>query len=908
MATITSPPPGAPPAAPAAPAPAPGAAAGATATAAVPHGLAAALAARLLALLLALRPPDGWIAAGLLTLNMIIVVWSVEVADWAPTPSLVLVMLLAVAAALLLSRLRFWAAILIPAGLALGAAVILWQMTAAAPDELRIHSAAVLLERLALWLAAARNEGISVDPLPFAVGLMTAAWLSGFLAGWVFFRHRNFWGVFALGAIGLLSNLTFLPDEAAVYLALYLFTGLLLVGWVQSVRARQRWDAQRRIYDGHLGILTATDTAAVAIIALLIAFLLPTGGQWSPANAVYSYTRAPLVQWEEDFNRLFAGLPARRPLPYRIWGDAMAFQGTINPTDTPVLQVNSPVPLYWKARSYARYTHEGWLSEDTQLKEPGWRPQYNAPDPHQERFNVTFEVIPNYDSRSLFAGGQVIGANRDVRIETFDSPRYVIDPYAAAGLAQLPPALQSAVAAVQNAVAADASAPDARIANAIAAAVPGVFVLESVTRADDGRLLNAVIGEIVPAEPDVLAVRAAGGPANSGVPYQLTASVSSATPTDLRSASAEYAPWLWSRYIRLPHDMPPRVAQLARQIAADANAQTPYDQAVAIETYLKNNLAYNLNIDPPPFGADGVDHFLFESRQGYSEYFGSAMTVLTRSIGIPARMTTGYTGGQIGPDGLYQVSDRHSHGWAEVYFPGYGWIPFEPTPGRQIPLALPPDAQPRPGLDAGASSATGELPCEIEEDCEDFESLLDNPAVPIPDAPVPGWQAIALTALPWAAGIAAAALLFAAAAIALWRWLLATPRDATAAYRRLRRLARLASLPPRPHQTPHQWGALLAAALPDQSSAIARIVNAYARRTYSGRPAPPSSSAATPVPIPVPNAASHSDATLVSNAAAISIPVPDTAAAPSDSASSIAATWPAVRLALIRQALRRRET
>ena len=566
---------------------------------------------------------------------------------------------------------------------------------------------------------------------------MTAAWLSGFLAGWVFFRHRNFWGVFALGAIGLLSNLTFLPDEAAVYLALYLFTGLLLVGWVQSVRARQRWDAQRRIYDGHLGILTATDTAAVAIIALLIAFLLPTGGQWSPANAVYSYTRAPLVQWEEDFNRLFAGLPARRPLPYRIWGDAMAFQGTINPTDTPVLQVNSPVPLYWKARSYARYTHEGWLSEGTQLKEPGWRPQYNAPDHHQERFNVTFEVIPNYDSRSLFAGGQVIGANRDVRIETFDSPRYVIDPYAAAGLDQLPPALQSAVAAVQNAVAADASAPDARIANAIAAAVPGVFVLESVTRQDDGRLLNAVIGEIVPAEPDVLAVRAAGGPADSGVPYQLTASVSSATPTDLRSASAEYAPWLWSRYIRLPHDMPPRVAQLARQIAADANAQTPYDQAVAIETYLKNNLAYNLNIDPPPFGADGVDHFLFESRQGYSEYFGSAMTVLMRSIGIPARMTTGYTSGQIGPDGLYQVSDRHSHGWAEVYFPGYGWIPFEPTPGRQIPLALPPDAQPRPGLDAGASSATGELPCEIEEDCEDFESLLDNPCRPHPRRPCP---------------------------------------------------------------------------------------------------------------------------------------------------------------------------
>ena len=94
------------------------------------------------------------------------------------------------------------------------------------------------------------------------------------------------------------------------------------------------------------------------------------------------------------------------------------------------MRVNSPIPLYWKARSYAKYTHEGWLSEGTVLKEPGWQPEYSLVDPDQERFNVTFEVVPNYDSRSLFAGGLPIGANRDIRVETFDSPRYVIDPYA----------------------------------------------------------------------------------------------------------------------------------------------------------------------------------------------------------------------------------------------------------------------------------------------------------------------------------------------------------------------------------------------------------------------------------------------------------------------------------------------
>ena len=781
--------------------------------------------------LLALRPPDGWVAAGLLTLNMVIVVWSVEAADWAPTPPLTPAMLLAVLTALLLTRVRLWAAIVLPFGLLVGAGVIIWLLTAASPDELQVATAAELFDRLGRWLLAARNDGISVDPLPFAVGLMTASWLSGYLAGWVFFRYRNFWGVFALGTVGLLSNLTFLPEDASIYLGIYIFTGLLLVGWVQSARARRNWDRQGRIYDGHLGILTVSDTAVVAVAALIIAFLLPIGGQWGPANAVYSFTRAPLVGWEEDFNRLFAGLPARRPLPYRIWGDTMAFQGTINPTDTPVLQVNSPVPLYWKARSYARYSHEGWLSEGAIFKEPGWQPEYSAPNPDQKRFNVTFEVIPNYDSRSLFAGGQAIGANRDIRIETFDSPRYVIDPQADSSAADLPPMLQRAVAGVQESVAADPDAGDA----AIAAGLPPSFVLESVARDAGGGVINAVIGEIVPAAPDVLSVRAAGGSAVSGEPYQLTASVSAAAPDDLRSASADYAPWVWTRYTQLPPDMPPRVAELARQITAAA--ETPYDKAVAVESYLKSSLTYNLEIDPPPFGVDGVDHFLFDSREGYSEYFGSAMTVLMRSLGIPARMTTGYTAGHPAAGGnLYLVSDHHSHGWAEVYFPGYGWIPFEPTPGKEIPMAMPPEeATRRSGIGDGDTDA-GDLPCEIEEDCEEFEALFDESGAPSGVGADAGWRSAAQAALPWAIGAGAAAFLLALAAWAVWRWLLATPSDVPTAYRRLRRLGRLASLPPQEHQTPHQWAARLAAALPEKRAAIGQIVNAYARHTYSGHP------------------------------------------------------------------------
>ena len=838
----------------------------------MPGGIAA-LGHRLLALTLALRPPDGWIAAGLLALNMVIVVWSVEVADWAPTPSLVPVMLLAVLTALILTRVPLWTAALLPVGLLIGAGVIIWQLTAAPPEELRIASDAELFRRLGDWLLAARTEGISVDPLPFATGLMIAAWLSGLLAGWVFFRYRNFWGVFALGALGLLSNLTFLPEQASVYLGIYLFTGLLLVGWVQSVRARQRWDAEGRVYDGHLGILTASDTSAVALVALVIAFLLPVGGQWGPANSFYNFTRAPLVHWEEDFNRLFAGLPARKPLPYRIWGDALAFQGTINPTDTPVLQVNSTVPLYWKARSYATYTHEGWLSEGTVLKEPGWQPEHSAASPQQERFNVTFEVIPRYDSRSLFAGGQAIGANRDVRIETFDSPRYVIDPHLDAAIDGLPQTLEQAVDGVRSTVAADIFASDGDIA----AAIPSNFVLDAVARDEEGHVVNAVLAEIVPAEPDVLAVRAAGGNADAGEPYQLTTSVSSAEPDDLRSAGTDYAPWVWARYGQLPDDMPPRVAELARNITAGAD--NPYDQAKAVESWLKTNLTYNLSIDPPPFGVDGVDHFLFESREGYSEYFGSAMTVLMRSLGVPARMTTGYTTGKLIDGGnLYLVSDHHSHGWSEVYFPGYGWIPFEPTPGKQIPIVVPPEEQARrAGLISGGTD-TEDLPCEIEEDCEELDAQLSADEVRPPEGAAARWQSAARDALPWVISVAAVALALAAAGWMVWRWLLATPGDPLSAYRRLRRLGRLASLGPAAHQTPHQWGAILAGALPEQRASVLRIVNAYALCTYAGRSAVDGTARRA-----------YSDHTV------------------DDGEDGIAEAWRSLRLPLALHALRRRE-
>ena len=135
-----------------------------------------------------------------------------------------------------------------------------------------------------------------------------------------------------------------------------------------------------------------------------------------------------------------------------------------------------------------------------------------------------------------------------------------------------------------------------------------------------------------------------------------------------------------------------------------------------------------------------------------------------------------------------------------------------------------------------ASAAdTGELPCEIEEDCEELDAQLSADEIRPAGGLAARWQSTAREALPWAIGIGTAALLLGTAGLVVWRWLLATPGDPMSAYRRLRRLGGLASLGPSAHQTPHQWGAILVGALPEQRASVLRIVNTYALYTYAGR-------------------------------------------------------------------------
>ncbi|MDQ7820992.1 MAG: transglutaminaseTgpA domain-containing protein [Armatimonadota bacterium] len=171
-----------------------------------------------------------------------------------------------------------------------------------------------------------------------------------------------------------------------------------------------------------------------------------------------------------------------------------------------------------------------------------------------------------------------------------------------------------------------------------------------------------------------------------GMVYSVISRVPSPTPALLAREHGEIPPSVRERYLQVPR-LPDRVRQLAADLAAGGGS--PYGKAVAVADYLRRCCTYTLQAPPLPPGADAVDHFLFVTRQGSCEAFSSALAVLLRAAGVPARLVTGYTTGAYNRlTGYYEVRNSDAHAWVEVFQPGVGWVAVDPTPGFAVPSAL----------------------------------------------------------------------------------------------------------------------------------------------------------------------------------------------------------------------------
>ena len=307
--------------------------------------------------------------------------------------------------------------------------------------------------------------------------------------------------------------------------------------------------------------------------------------------------------------------------------------------------------------------------------------------------------------------------------------------------------------------------------------------------------------------------------------YRVAGSVSIATPDQLRADGVNYPQWVKDRYLQLPDDLPGRVHDEAARVTEGVT--NPYDLAKAIEAYIRD-FETDMGVRSAPSRRDVVDYLLFDLQRGYFDYFSTAMTVMLRTQGVPARVAVGYV---LDLDdleestGAFSVRKNDAYSWVEVYFPTYGWVDFNPS--EELILI-------GGGLGVLISDVDNSEVPEIPLELLPLETVVDGAAaledlltpIELERGNEPPWVII------WSVGGALAAV----AAVLLggrlyWAWglrgLSGTPRR----WGGIERLAGWAGLRARESETVRQWGERIGDALerPDEATALS---TAYEEARY----------------------------------------------------------------------------
>lgn len=506
-----------------------------------------------------------------------------------------------------------------------------------------------LLTRLYHWSLALALGEAAFDPVAVALVWSLTLWLLAVWAGWwVRRRDRPLQAVAPAGA--LLGASLFYVRGDPMPLLLLLGATLLLVALVAHNARQRRWGMARIDFPGDLGQDLAIITVPLSLALVALAALTP------------SITVRQVAEWAGRLIQVQAGeaKPVADSLGLQPRPGLETFfdQGQVRAPGLPRRHLIGSGPELSEQVVMVIYPED--------RKRVGATPSTSLDAPPQRYYwrGLTYD---QYTGR-----GWLTGQTETVEYEAGQSA----DPGEFAG-------------------------PPLTGGQATSAAPPARRVMRQevrVTRDWDGLLY--VAGVLVTADQDFnVAWRAPGdafgaaikGKASSLTAYRADSLVPLMSEAQLRSAGSDYPDWVRNRYLALPDEVPVRVFSLARDLTA--TAPTPYDRARAIESYLRT-LPYNLDLPAPPSDRDVVDYFLFDLQQGYCDYYATSMVVLARAAGLPARLVVGYASGIYDEaNGRYIVTEADAHSWVEIYFPGYGWVEFEPTAGRS-PIERPADAAP----------------------------------------------------------------------------------------------------------------------------------------------------------------------------------------------------------------------
>jgi transglutaminase-like putative cysteine protease len=724
-----------------------------------------------------LRPEEGWFSLFLVALVVYNTIWSVQSAGWvADLNFLSLTTLIGLIWGVLAAKQRHFAPWKVHLAAALFCGLLAFWQTAGAYDQ---GNMAALSDGLHRWyVAVVLNGGTSNDDSIFLLLILALGFLLAYVSAWLVYRARIPWLMVLANAIVLLINLNNLNTSYSVYLVIFLITSLLLLVRFNLFESVLRWRKQGLRYEDDIGWDFMQAGALISIGILILSWLLPAGYENPPLAQIWNLDGNPWMQVQNTWNRVIALNGGYTAANHGNFRNTLVLAGNPNLNQDVVFTVRTDGDgsQYLAFLSYDTYTPQGWEVSTT------------------ARFPVK-------------ANQAIVDQDVDTHPETQHIT--VVNP----------PGEQY---------------PYLGGASAITALSVPATVLSSA------------------ANGDIVAWVAQNGAIPAGSAYSVVSAVSSADIQTLRSvpmpvnalppppasinepvAPNAYDQNVLNTYLQLPKGLDPRIAALAQQITS--RAPTMYDKAVALESYLRTHYTYDLNVQKPA-GAEGVSWFLFDGdREGFCNYFASAMAVMARSVGIPARVVAGYTHGTYDANRRqWVIRGSDAHAWTQIYFAGYGWINFEPSQSFNT-FSRPQSGQFATSIispiDSSVSGETGfTLPSRRHIGGPAALGGDEGHTVISPDTQVQRLgQEVGITLGSLILLVLCACLLFAI----WWRRLFLRYGLASQLYGRLCLLANWAGIKFRPSQTPYEYLHLLALSTPDDADTLERLGDIYVRNQWA---------------------------------------------------------------------------
>lgn len=691
-------------------------------------------------------------------------------------------------------------------------------------------------------------------------------WLVGYLASWTLFRRNWLMAALFLPGLLLVINLAYEPNPRPWLLGVMLALAIPLGARIHLYERQRHWVQQNLRSPLRLPGRVLTITMVLGLLITSISWQAPES--WSQASVqpmlqamshMVTETRDSAADWVEQALGTSNG-GSENAGSYTAFDDAFSVGGPLQLSDQEEVLVTANLQRapYLTAHHYDLYTGRGWKSGiDDQFQRTGPDGQEYSPEllfrPDQgvvlssdvttDRVEQTIQVSPLSGQSGVmftvdtYQSSSITSVVRMSWRALQDEP-FIISPE---NLTELPPDIQLISSLLLEAdlrgvvTEAGAQATDAALQSRIdneVAVLHGRMIFVTWEADEDGTVQRLLVSGQLPVYDDVEAVFprnvAASG---AGGAYAVTGLTSVADDTALSSAGSDYPDWVTDRYLQLGDSVTPRTIELALEITR--GTEDPYARAVRIEEWLRSNIVYDERVAAPPGDDDVVDYVLFENRRGYCEHYSSAMTVMMRALGIPARTVVGYYPGDYdAARGGFLYRQLNAHAWTEIFFPGYGWIPFEPTANRPLSDR---DALEQDVLE-GAEPTVAPVEPTVTPDVtppaanEDVESTpVVNPGPPAmtirDDGGSPSWL------MP--AGVAAGmGLAIGVGFWFAWTWKFRHLPPSAAFYARLVRVGKWGGVKSSRTTTPREFASSFSERLPSAGPAARRIVQVYELDQY----------------------------------------------------------------------------